>query len=105
MIWAASFPKPLRITFRGSFLTLLAFIAIPIAPSAAAKDSWPAKNAKHFVSSLSNIAPKLPCPIPTFLFSATEPGTQKLCNPIPIASAASAAFVHPFLIAIAQPTV
>ena len=49
------------------------------------------------------IDPKLPCPKPTFLSSATEPGIQKACNPSPIASAASAAFVQPFFIAIAAP--
>ena len=102
---AASFPRPFNITLNGSFLTLLAFSAILIAPSAAAKDSWPAKNAKHLVSSLKSIAPKLPCPKPTFLSSATEPGIQKACNPSPIAAAASAAFVQPFFIAIAAPKV
>ena len=35
---------------------------------------------------------------------ATEPGIQNACRPIPIASAASAAFLQPFLIAIAAPT-
>ena len=34
---AASFPSPFKITLKGSFLTLLADFAIPIAPSAAAK--------------------------------------------------------------------
>ena len=46
------------------------------APSAAAKDSCPARKQKHSVSSSSNILPRLPCPIPTFLWSATEPGIQ-----------------------------
>ena len=45
---------------------LLAFRARPIAPSAAAKDSWPARKAKHSVSSESSIAPRLPWPRPTF---------------------------------------
>ena len=36
--------------------------------------------------------------------SATEPGIQNACKPIPIASAASAAFVQFFLRAIAVPT-
>ncbi len=76
MICAASFPKPFKITLKGLFLTLLADNAIPIAPSAAAKDSCPAKKQKHSVSSSSNIFPKLPCPKPTFLWSATEPGIQ-----------------------------
>ena len=76
MILAASFPKPFNITLNGFVLTLLADFAIPIAPSAAAKDSCPAKNAKHFVSSDNSIDAKLPCPKPTFLVSATDPGTQ-----------------------------
>ena len=84
---------------------MLADFAIPIAPSAAAKLSCPAKNAKHFVSSDKSIEAKFPCPNPTFLSSATEPGTQNDCNPSPIALAASAAFVQPFFIAIAAPTV
>ena len=84
---------------------MFADLAIPIAPSAAAKLSCPAKNAKHFVSSESNIDAKFPCPNPTFLSSATEPGIQNACNPSPIAFAASAALVHPFLIAIAAPNV
>ena len=84
---------------------MLAFLAIPIAPSAAANDSWPAKKQKHLVSSLNNIAPRFPCPSPTFLVSPTEPGTANACNPIPIVSAASAAFLIPFLMAIAQPKV
>ena len=37
MMYAASLPRPLRITRRGFVLTLLAFFAMPIAPSAAAK--------------------------------------------------------------------
>jgi hypothetical protein len=37
--------------------------------------------------------------------SPTDPGTAKACKPSPIASAASAAFVIPFFIAIAQPNV
>ena len=39
MICAASFPRPFRITRSGFLRTLFAFSAIPIAPSAAAKDS------------------------------------------------------------------
>ena len=84
---------------------MLAFLAIPIAPSAAAKDSWPAKKQKQSVSSLRSIAARLPWPKPTFLVSPTEPGTAKACKPKPIASAASAAVLIPFLIAIAQPKV
>ena len=102
---AASFPSPFRITLNGSFLTLFADFAIPIAPSAAAKLSCPAKNAKHFVSSDNSIDAKFPCPNPTFLSSATEPGIQNACNPSPIAFAASDALLHPFLIAIAAPNV
>ena len=105
MIFAASLPKPFKITLNGSFLTLLAVLAIPIAPSAAANDSWPAKKAKHLVSSVNNLAPKLPCPKPTFLSSATDPGIQNDCNPTPINLAASAAFAAFSLIAIAAPTV
>ena len=52
MIWAASLPRPLRMTRRGSLRALLAFLTMPMAPSAAAKDSWPARKAKHLVSSL-----------------------------------------------------
>ena len=52
IIIAASLPKPLRITRRGFFLALLAVLAIPIAPSAAAKDSCPARKQKQSVSSL-----------------------------------------------------
>ena len=62
------------------------------------------ENAKHLVSSRNNIAAKLPCPIPTLRSSATEPGIQNACNPMPIASAASAAFLQPFFNAIAAPT-
>ena len=43
MICAASLPRPFRITRSGVFLALLALRTIPIAPSAAAKDSWPAR--------------------------------------------------------------
>ena len=74
---AASFPNPFKITLNGVFLTLFAEFAIPIAPSAAAKLSCPAKNAKHFVSSDYSIEAKFPCPNPTFLSSATDPGIQK----------------------------
>ena len=105
MMYAASFPRPLRITRKGSLRTLLAVLAMPIAPSAAAKDSWPARKQKHFVSSLKSIAPRLPCPSPTSRESATEPGMQNDCKPIPIFSAASAAFLEPFFIAIAAPAV
>ena len=105
MICAASFPRPFKITRKGFWRTLLAFSAIPIAPSAAAKDSCPAKKAKHSVSSSRSIFPRLPCPRPTFLLSATEPGIQKAWSPSPIAAAASEAFFAPFLIAIAAPTV
>ena len=84
---------------------MFADFAIPIAPSAAAKLSCPAKNAKHFVSSDNNIEAKLPCPNPTFLSSATDPGIQNACNPSPIDFAASAAFLSPFLMAIAAPKV
>ena len=83
---------------------MFAFSAIPIAPSAAAKDSCPAKNAKHFVSSSRSILPRLPCPKPTLRVSATEPGIQKDWSPSPIAAAASAARRQFFLIAIAAPT-
>ena len=36
-----------------------------MAPSAAAKLSWPARKAKHLVFSLSSMAPRLPWPRPT----------------------------------------
>ena len=55
---------------------------MPMAPSAAAKDSCPARKQKHFVSSRSSIAPRLPWPRPTLRLSATEPGMQKACRPI-----------------------
>ena len=84
---------------------MLAELAIPIAPSAAAKDSCPAKKAKHSVSSDNNIAPKFPCPSPTFLSSATLPGMQNDCRPSPIFSAASFAVFTFDLIARAAPTV
>ena len=48
---AASLPRPFRMTRRGFLRTLLALRAMPMAPSAAAKDSWPARNAKHSVFS------------------------------------------------------
>ena len=105
MMNAASLPSPLRMTLSGVFLTLFAVLAMPIAPSAAANDSCPARNAKHLVLSLRSIAARLPCPRPTLRCSATEPGMQKDWSPSPIASAASAAFTQFFLIAIAQPTV
>ncbi len=73
---AASLPRPFRMTRRGTFLTLLALLAIPMAPSAAANDSWPARKAKHFVSSDKSIDPRFPWPIPTFLSSATDPGCR-----------------------------
>ena len=72
---------------RGSLRARFAVRAMPIAPSAAAKDSWPARKAKHFVSSRRSIAPRLPWPRPTLRFSATEPGMQNACRPMPIASA------------------
>ena len=50
---------------------------------------------KHLVSSWSNRAPKLPWPRPTLRFSATEPGMQNACKPMPIDSAASAAEAQP----------
>ena len=105
MIFAASFPKPFKITLNGLVLTLLAFSAILIAPSAAAKDSCPAKKAKHSVPSSNNMEPKLPCPKPTLRSSATDPGIQNDCKPTPIVFAASTALTSPFLIAIAAPTV
>ena len=80
-MYAASFPKPLSITLNGDFLALFAFRAIPIAPSAAAKLSCPARKQKHSHFSSSSIAPRFPCPKPTFLESATEPGTQNACRP------------------------
>lgn len=85
MIFAASFPRPFRIT-RSGRSALLAFFAIPIAPSAAAKLSCPARNAKHFVSSFRSIAARLPCPIPTLRSSATLPGIQKDWRPSPVTS-------------------
>ena len=107
IICAASFPSPLRIT-RSLFLrTLFAFAAILIAPSAAAKDSCPARKAKHCVSSLRRRAPRFPCPRPTFLSSATDPGRQNAWSPSPIAAAASEPVIvpafSPFLRAIAEP--
>ena len=105
MIYAASLPKPLRMTRKGFLRTLFAFIAMEIAPSAAAKLSCPARKQKQSVDSDKSISPKLPWPSPTFLFSATDPGMQNDCNPMPIAAAASAAFLQPFLMAIAAPTV
>ena len=105
MILAASLPKPFKITLKGCLRTLLAFNAILIAPSAAANDSWPAKKAKHWVSSSRSLEPKLPWPKPTLRSSATDPGIQNDCKPIPIVLAASAALTSPFLIAIAAPTV
>ena len=109
MMYAASLPRPFRITRRGCLRTLLAFSAILIAPSAAAKDSCPARKQKHSVSSESSILPRFPCPRPTLRFSATEPGMQKLCKPIPMLAAAVAADLSPVLSAsfsaIAAPTV
>ena len=84
---------------------MFALFAIPIAPSAAAKLSCPAKNAKHSVSSDKSIAPKFPCPNPTFLSSATDPGIQNDCNPSPKTFAISEAFFNPLFIATAAPTV
>ena len=84
------FPKPFKITLNGLVLTLLAFSAILIAPSAAAKDSCPAKKDKTFqYPSSNNIEPKLPCPKPTLRSSATDPGIQNDCKPTPIVFAAS----------------
>ena len=105
IIYAASLPRPLRITLRGFLRTLLAVLAMPIAPSAAAKDSCPARKQKQFVSSLRSIAPKLPWPRPTLRWSATEPGMQKAWRPMPMFSAASAAVLQPFLRAMAEPRV
>ena len=48
------------------------------------------------MSSDNSIDAKFPCPNPTFLSSATDPGIQNACSPSPIAFAASDAFVHPF---------
>ena len=92
-------------TRSGLLRTLLALSAILIAPSAAAKDSCPARKQKHSVESESSIAPRLPWPRPTLRFSATDPGMQKDCSPMPMSAAASAAFTSPFLIAMAAPTV
>ena len=86
MIWAASLPRPFRMTRRGSLRALLALRTMPMAPSAAAKDSWPARKAKHLVSSDSSMAPRLPWPRPTLRSSATEPAMQKACRPTPMAS-------------------
>ena len=89
---------------RSGFLrALLALSAMPMAPSAAAKDSWPARNAKHSVSSPRSMAPRSPWPLPTLRSSATEPGTQKAWRPSPIMAAASEALLAPFLMAMAQP--
>ena len=76
-----------------------------MAPSAAAKDSWPARNAKHSVSSERSMAPRLPWPRPTLRSSATEPGTVKAWMPSPMMEAASEASLAPFLMARAQPRV
>ena len=89
-------PSPFRMTRSGSLRALLALRA---------KDSCPAKKQKHLVSSRSSIAPRLPCPKPTWRCSATEPGTQKACRPTPIISLASAALFTPFFSASAVPRV
>lgn len=100
-----SLPRPFRITRRGSLRTLLAVRAMPIAPSAAAKDSWPARKAKQWVSSCSSMAPRLPWPRPTLRCSATEPGMVKASRPSPMAAAQSAALFRPRLTAMAVPRV
>jgi len=48
---------------------------------------------------------RLPCPIPTFLSSATEPGMQNACRPSPRVTAISLALFCPFFIAMAAPRV
>jgi len=90
-------------TRRGCWRALLALRARPMAPSAAAKDSWPARKAKHLVSSLSSMEARLPWPMPTLRSSATEPGMQKHCMPSPSEVAISTAFFCPFLSAMAAP--
>jgi len=92
-------------TRRGVLRTLFAVRAMPMAPSAAAKDSWPARKAKQVVSSLSRRAPRLPWPRPTWRCSATEPGMVKASRPSPMAAAHSAASVRPRFTAMAVPRV
>lgn len=70
------FAESVKDDLKRSLANLVCGFAIPIAPSAAAKLSWPARNAKHFVFSFSSIAPRLPWPRPTLRWSATEPGIQ-----------------------------
>ena len=85
-------------------LDLLAIWAILMAPSAAAKLSWPARNAKHLVSGESRRAANLPCPIPTLRSSATDPGMQNDWSPSPMYSAASTASLAFSFNAMAVPT-
>ena len=97
--------EAVRMTRRGSLRARLALLAMPIAPSAAAKDSCPARKQKHFVSSGSSMAARLPCPRPTLRSSATEPGMQKVWRPSPRDFATATALDSPFLMAIAAPSV
>ena len=78
---------------------------MPMAPSAAAKLSWPARKAKHLVSSRRSMAPRLPWPRPTARCSATEPGMVKASRPSPMAAAQSAALFRPRFTAMAVPSV
>ena len=51
------------------------------------------------------MAARLPCPRPTLRSSATEPGMQKAWRPSPRVFATATAFVSPFFMANAEPTV
>ena len=59
----------------------------------------------HRLANIVSIAPVSYTHLDVYKRQATEPGMQNACRPMPIAAAASAAFVQPILIAIAQPTV
>ena len=80
-------PRPFRMTRRGVLRTLFAVRAMPMAPSAAAKDSWPARKAKQ-VGLLAPAAWRPDCRGPDRPDAAQRRnrGWQKACRPSPMAA-------------------
>ena len=74
-------------------------------PSAAAKDSCPARKQKHLVSSPQEHGPQVAVAQAHLALFCHRAGMQNACNPMPMASAALSAAAAPFFIAMAAPRV
>ena len=99
-------PRPFRMTRSGVLRTLLALRAMPMAPSAAAKDSWPARKAKHLVSSSQQHRAQVAVAETNLALVSDGAGdAEGLQAHRRCASAASAAVFTPFFRAMAAPSV